>query len=96
MFIGRTDAEVEAPILSPPDGKNWLVWKDPDAGKDCNWDKMISKYSIMESSVQLDIQDPIKKYHTCKKQGTKEFNIFKGHRGQKKPHILFSSYLFKP
>ena len=34
MFIGRTDAEAEAPILWPPDAKNWLTGKDPDAGKD--------------------------------------------------------------
>ena len=34
IFIGRTDAEVEALILWPPDVKNWLIWKDPDAGKD--------------------------------------------------------------
>ena len=34
MFIGRTDAEAETPILWPPDVKNWLIWKDPDAGKD--------------------------------------------------------------
>ena len=34
IFIGRTDAEVETPILWPPDVKNWLIWKDPDAGKD--------------------------------------------------------------
>ena len=34
MFIGGTDAEAETPILWPPDGKNWLIWKDPDAGKD--------------------------------------------------------------
>ena len=33
-FIGRTDAKAEAPILWPPDGKNWLIGKDPDAGKD--------------------------------------------------------------
>ena len=33
-FIGRTDADVEAPILWPPDAKNQLVGKDPDAGKD--------------------------------------------------------------
>ena len=32
-FIGRTDAEAETPILWPPDVKNWLIWKDPDAGK---------------------------------------------------------------
>ena len=35
IFIGRIDAEAEAPILWPPDGKSWLIWKDPDAGK--NW-----------------------------------------------------------
>ena len=36
IFIGRTDAEAEAeaPILWPPDVKNWLLGKDPDAGKD--------------------------------------------------------------
>ena len=34
IFTGRTDAEAEAPILWPPDVKNWLIWKDPDAGKD--------------------------------------------------------------
>ena len=34
LFIGRTDAEAETPIFWPPDEKNWLIWKDPDAGKD--------------------------------------------------------------
>ena len=34
IFIGRTDAEAETPILRPPDSKNWLLGKDPDAGKD--------------------------------------------------------------
>ena len=34
MFIGRTDVEAETPILWPPDAKSWLIWKDPDAGKD--------------------------------------------------------------
>ena len=34
IFIGRTDAEAETPILWPPDEKNWLIGKDPDAGKD--------------------------------------------------------------
>ena len=37
IFIGRTDAEAEAPILWPPDAKNWLLGKDPDAGKDWRW-----------------------------------------------------------
>ena len=34
LFIGRTDAEAEIPILWPPDVKSWLIWKNPDAGKD--------------------------------------------------------------
>ena len=34
IFIGRTDAEAETPILWPPDAKNWLIGKDPDAGQD--------------------------------------------------------------
>ena len=34
VFIGRTDVEAETPILWPPDVKCWLIWKDPDAGKD--------------------------------------------------------------
>ena len=34
IFIGRTDAEAETPILWPPDAKNWLIGKDPDARKD--------------------------------------------------------------
>ena len=34
IFIGRTDAEAETPVLWPSDAKNWFIWKDPDAGKD--------------------------------------------------------------
>ena len=37
IFIGRTDAEAEAPIIWPPDVESWLFGKDPDAGKD--WTK---------------------------------------------------------
>ena len=39
MFIGRTDVEGETPIVWPPDAKNWLIWKDPDAGKDWGQEK---------------------------------------------------------
>jgi len=47
VFIGRTDVEVETPILWPPDAKSWLIWKDPDCwerlraggeGDDRGWD----------------------------------------------------------
>ena len=34
VFIGRTDVKAETPILWSPDAKNWLIWKDPDAGKE--------------------------------------------------------------
>ena len=34
VFIGRTDVEAETPIFWPPDPKSWLIWKDPDVGKD--------------------------------------------------------------
>ena len=34
IFIGRTDAEAETPVIGPSDVKSWLIWKDPDARKD--------------------------------------------------------------
>ena len=34
VLIDRTDVEAETPILWPPDAKSWLIWKDPDAGRD--------------------------------------------------------------
>ena len=37
IFIGRTDVQAETPILWPPDAKNWLIGKDPDAGKEWWW-----------------------------------------------------------
>ena len=39
ICIGRTDAEVETPILWLPDTKSWLIWQDPDAGKDWGQEK---------------------------------------------------------
>ena len=39
IFIGRTDAEAETPILWPPDEKNWCIGKDPDAGNDWGWEE---------------------------------------------------------
>ena len=40
VFIGRTDVEAETPILWPPDTKSWLIWEDPDAGKDWGQEDM--------------------------------------------------------
>ena len=39
IFTGRTDAEAEVLIHWPPDAKNWLNWKGPDAGKDWRWEE---------------------------------------------------------
>ena len=39
ILIGRNDIEAETPILWPPDGKNWLIGKDLDAGKDWRWEE---------------------------------------------------------
>ena len=39
IFFGRIHVEAETPILWPPDAKNWLIWKDPDAGKDWRWEE---------------------------------------------------------
>ena len=39
IFIGRTDAEAETPILWTPDAKSWLIWKDPDAAEDWRWEE---------------------------------------------------------
>ena len=39
MLIGRTDAEAETPKVWPPDAKNWLIWKGPDAGRDWRWEE---------------------------------------------------------
>ena len=39
IFIGRTDAEAKSPIVWPPDTKNWLIWKDPNARNNWRWEK---------------------------------------------------------
>ena len=43
IFIGWTAAKTEAPILWLPDGKNWLIWKDPDAWQDWRWEEKTSE-----------------------------------------------------
>ena len=42
VFIRRTDVEAETPILWPPDAKSWLIWKDPDAGKDWGQEEKVT------------------------------------------------------
>ena len=52
VFIGRTDAEAEAPILWLPDAKNWLIWKDCDAGKDWRQEEETTE-NEMAGSLQM-------------------------------------------
>ena len=54
ILIGRTDAEAEAPILWPPDAKNWLNRKDPDAGKDWRQEKGMTENEMVGWHHQLD------------------------------------------
>ena len=54
VFIRRTDAEAEAPILGPPDVKNWLIGKDPDAGKDWRQQKGTAEDEMVGWHHRLD------------------------------------------
>ena len=55
IFIGRTDAEAEIPILQPPVAKSWLICKDPDAEKDWRWEeKGTTKDEMVECHHQLN------------------------------------------
>ena len=55
IFIGRTDAEAETPILWPPDAKSWLVGRDPDVGKDWNQEaKGMTEDEMIEWNHQLE------------------------------------------
>ena len=48
MFIGRTDVEAKTPIFWPPEVKSWLIWKDPDAGKDWGQEEKGTKEDEMD------------------------------------------------
>ena len=53
VFIGRTDVEAETPILRPPDAKSWLIWKDPDAGKDWGQEKGMTEHEMVKDITKL-------------------------------------------
>ena len=85
IFIGRTDAEAETPILWPPDVKNWLSAKDPDAGKDWRWDeKGITEDEMVgwhhwldghEFEQTLEVGDGQASLVCCNPWGCKESNM---------------------
>ena len=84
MFIGRTDIEVEAPILWPPDTKNWIIEKAPDAGKDWSWeekgmteDEMVGWHHRLgghEFEQALGVGDGWESLACCSPWGRKESN----------------------
>ena len=55
IFIGRTDAEAEVPVLWPPDAKNWLISKDPDSGKDWRQEKGMTEDETVGWHHQMDM-----------------------------------------
>ena len=54
MFIRRTDAEAQTPILWPPDANNWFIVKDPDAGNDRKQEKGMTENEMVGWHHQLD------------------------------------------
>ena len=60
IFIGRTDAEAETPILWVPDAKNWLIWKDPDAEKDWGQEKGMTEDQMVgwPDSMHMSLNKP--------------------------------------
>ena len=82
IFIGKTDAEAEAPILWLPDSKSWLISKDPDAGKDwrqeeeettedemAGWHHRLNEYEFEQALGDGDGQGSLAYYRPwgCKK-----------------------------
>ena len=56
VFIGKTGVEAKTPILWPPDVKSWLIWEDPDAGKDWGQEeKGTTEDEIVESTDSMDM-----------------------------------------
>ena len=83
IFTGRTNAEAETPILWPPDVKNWLIGKDPDAGKDWRWEKGITENQMVgwhhwpnghEFEYALGVGDGQGGLACCSPWGCKEFD----------------------
>ena len=85
IFFGSTDAEAEAPIFWLPDAKNWLIWKDPDAGKDWKQqekgtteDEMIGwhhRFDGHEFEQALGVGDGQGSLTCCSPCGCKELDI---------------------
>ena len=77
VFIGRTDAEAEMPVLWPPDVKCWPIWKDSDAGKDwgqeekgMTGDEMVGWHHWLNGQALSKVQDSVMDWQTWSLQST--------------------------
>ena len=96
IFIGRTDAEAETPILWPPDVKNWLTGKDPDAGKD--WmqeEKVITEHEMVGWYHWLDGHELEQALEFGDGQGSLAFCSPWGHKESDRTEWLNSTELSK-
>ena len=81
IFSRRTDAEAETLILWPPDAKNWLIWKDPDAGKDWRQEEKgttgdwIASLTLYEFEQTSGIGDGQGSLACCSPWGCKELDM---------------------
>ena len=71
VLIGRTDFGAETPTLWPTDAKCWLIWKDPDAGKEKSWTRLshwteLNRYFI-RSTVEI-VQKCIRRESICEEK----------------------------
>ena len=80
IFIGRTDAEAETPILLPPHAKNQVIWKDPDAGKDWRQEKGTTEDEMVGCHHQLNSQESEQTLGDCEGQGSLESCSSWGHK----------------
>ena len=102
VFIGRTDVEAEAPILWPPDAKSWLIWKDPDAGKDwrqeekrttedemVGWHHWLNGHGFGWTPGVGDGQGGLV---CCRSWGRKESDTTEQLNWTEKPHVMSSNF----
>ena len=104
MFIGRTDVEAETPILWPPGMKSWLIWKDPEAGKDWRWeekrrteDKMVGWYHWVkgcEFASTPGVGDGQGGLACCSPRGCKESNRLSSWTKLNWSHLEWAIMLF--
>ena len=81
IFIGRTDAEAETPIIWPPDMKNWLIGKDSEARKGWRWEeKGLTEDKMVGVHHQLDGHEFVQAPGVGDGQGSLVYCRLCGHR----------------